>query len=200
VLKGFDDAMAATEDDKKIFLAVKLRDPNLLKGTPYYVEPPEPPSLPPGPPGAPRRNGDAADGPPAPTRGRAGSRQESVRASAHILGAADLALLRCRELAGIRVRQKCRECAPGVPISLIASAVGQIDAGDPILLVKDGASSFYALLLERGFGEAHAGSLAQTLEIFAAKTLFHPEQPDLPAAFEAQVQNAQEAVLALAHQ
>jgi hypothetical protein len=199
VLKGFDASFAATEEDKKIYLATKLRDPSLLKGTKYYVEPPEPPAMAPGPPGGPRRNGDASDGPPAPTRGRAGSRQESVRASAHILGAADLALLRCRELAGIRIRQKCRECAKGVPVALVASTVGQIDAGDPISLVREGASSFYALLLERGFGEAHAGSLAQTLEIFAAKTLFQPEQPDLPSAFAAQVENAQEAVLALAH-
>ena len=111
ILKGFDGAMAATEEDKKVYLAIQLRDPNLLKGTKYYVEPPEPPPMQPGPVGAPGRNGDASDGPPAPTRGRAGSRQESVRASAHIIGAADLALLRCRELAGIRIRQKCRDCA-----------------------------------------------------------------------------------------
>jgi hypothetical protein len=192
MLKGFEDDMAAGEEDKKVYLAVQLNDPNLLKGTPYYVEPIAPPSQPPGPNADPQRNGDAANGPAQPSGGRSGSRQESRTASAHILGAADLALMRCRELAGIRIRHKCKDCADGHPDSLVASVLGPKEVTDPMKLVHGGTDGFKSLLGERGFGEALAASLCQTLEVYAARTLFESKQPDLPSGFLAQVEKARE--------
>lgn len=190
-LKGFPADYEATEDDKKIWLATKLRDPSLLKGTPYYVEPPEPPSLPPGPQAAPRTNGDASNGPRSPGP-RLVSRQESRTASAHILGAADLALLRCRELAGIRIRYKCKDCAEGHPDAVVASVLGPSYVVDPLKLVEGGATSFRELLIAKGFAPVQAESLAQTLEVYAGRTLFEKQHPELPSGFMAQVENAQE--------
>jgi len=191
-LKGFPDSYAATEDDKKIWLATKLRDPSLLKGTPYYVEPPAPAPGQPGPPGAPTTRRDASNGPPNPTNGRNGSRQESRTASAHILGAADLALVRCRKLAGVRIRHKCRDCAEGHPDAVVASVLGPDRVGEPLKLVDGGTEEFYSLLQERGVGTSMAASLCQTLEVYAARTLFENEHPSLPSAFMAQVENALE--------
>jgi hypothetical protein len=191
-LKGYPPSYASTEEDKKIWLATKMRAPELLKGTPYYVEPPAPPPGIPGPAAANGRNGDASNGPPSPTGGRNGSRQESRTASAHILGAADLALLRCRELAGIRIRHKCPDCAPGSPNAIVASVLGQEDVGDPMKLVNGGGDGFQALLVQKGVDESFAASLRQTLEVYAARTLFDDKHPALPAAFTAQVDNAME--------
>ncbi len=191
-LNGFPPDYAASEEEKKVWLAVQLRDPNLLKGTKYYVEPVTPPAGIPGPNVSTTRNGDASNGPPAPSRGRSGSRQESVRASAHILGAADLALVRCRKLAGVRIRHKCSDCAEGHPDSVVASVVGPEAVGEPLKLVDGGTEEFQSLLLERGFQASLAISLCQTLEVYAARTLFQGEHPDLPSAFIAQLENAQE--------
>jgi hypothetical protein len=190
-LKGFPADYKASEDDKKIWLATKLRDPSLLKGTPYYVEPPAPPPGIPGPQAAPTTNGDASNGPRSPGS-RLVSRQESRTASAHILGAADLALLRCRELAGIRIRHKCRDCAEGHPDSVVASVMGPANVVDPLKLVAGGADGFYNFLLEKGFQPSLADGLRKTLEVYAGRTLFDREHPDLPSGFMAQVENAQE--------
>lgn len=190
-LKGFPADYESSEDDKKIWLATKLRDSSLLKGTPYYVEPPAPTPQPPGPQAAPRVNGDAANGPRSPGP-RLVSRQEARTASAHILGAADLALLRCRELAGIRIRHKCKDCAQGHADAVVASVLGPGNVIDPLKLVAGGADGFRSLLLEKGFTHPHAESLAQTLEVFAARTLFEREHPDLPSGFMAQVEQARE--------
>src|SRR5262245_42031539 len=171
-LKGFPEEYAASEEDKKINLAIKLRDPSLLKGTPYYVEPPAPAPGIPGPNGAPTVRRDAANGPPNPTNGRNGSRQESRTASAHIFGAADLALVRCRKLAGVRIRHKCRDCAEGHPDAVVAAVIGPERVGEPLKLVDGGTEEFYSLLLTHGVGESMAASLCQTLQVYAARTLF----------------------------
>ncbi len=191
-LNGYPPAYAASEDDKKVWLAVQLKDPNLLKGTPYYVEPVAPPSLPPGPNGAPPNRRDAANGPPPPRNGRVVSRQESRTASAHILGAADLALLRCRKLAGVRIRHKCPECAKGHPDAIVASILGAENVKPPRELVDGGTEEFLSLLEEIGVGKSLAASLAQTLEVYAARTLFESDHPLLPSAFMAQVESALE--------
>ncbi len=193
-LNGFSKDYASTEEEKKVWLAVQLRDPNLLKGTKFYVEPVAPAAGIPGPTSSTTRNGDAADGPPAPSRGRAGSRQESRTASAHILGAADLALIRCRKLAGVRIRHTCRDCAEGHEDARVASVIGPERVGDTRKLVDGGTEEFYSLLMQHGYGQSLSASLCQTLEIYAARTLFSAEHPELPSAFTAQIENAQKAL------
>jgi len=100
--------------------------------------------------------------------------------------------MRCRELAGIRIRHKCKDCADGQPNSLVASILGPNAVDEPLKLVRGGTEGFESLLLERGFGSALAASLSQTLEVYAARTLFESEHPELPSAFMAQVENARE--------
>jgi len=189
-LKGIPESMAPSDEEKQFLAALKLRQPVELEGQELIVPQRGPqPSM--------NGNADASDGPPQPSGGRSGSRQEAQTASAHILGAADLALLRCRELAGIRIRHRCKDCAEGHPDSLVASVLGSKQVADPMKLVHGGTDGFHALLCERGFGESLASSLCQTLELYAARTLFEGKQPDLPSGFMAQVEHAQEVSSAL---
>jgi len=184
-LKGFDESMAPSEQEKEFLASLKMRQEVELENGELVI-----PQR--GPLAQPSTNGDAADGPATPDAGRNGSRQESRTASAHILGAADLALMRCRELAGIRIRHKCKDCGDGAPDSLVASVMGATKVTDPMKLVHGGTDGFRSLLSERGFGEALAASLCQTLEVYAARTLFETKQPDLPSGFLAQVEKARE--------
>ena len=102
------------------------------------------------PPAQSNGNGDAADGPPDPGA-RLVSRQESRTAS--ILGAAEMALMRCRKLAGVRIRHKCKDCAEGHPESVVASVLGPTEVTDPLKLVQGGAEDFQALLPTRGWSQ-----------------------------------------------
>jgi hypothetical protein len=117
-----------------------------------------------------------------------------------VLGAAELALHRCRELAGVRVRHKCPDCADGQPLSLVASALGENAVGDPVHLVKGGTDGMRDLLTEQGMDADHAGALCKQLEVFAARTLFQTRCPELPSGFVAAVDKALEVSHAVAHQ
>ena len=148
----------------------------------------------------PSTNGDSnpADGPPDPGATSGVSRQESRTASALVLGAAQMALHRCRELAGVRVRHKCPDCADGQPLSLVASALGPVEAPEAVKLVRGGTDGFRELLLEQGMEATHASALCTQLEVFAARTLYEPKCPELPSGFVAAVNKAQEISGALA--
>jgi hypothetical protein len=137
-------------------------------------------------------NGNAADGPPEPGANSGVSRQESRTASARVLGAAELALLRCRELAGVRLRFKCPDCAEGQPASMVASALGEKDAPEPMKLVRGGTDGFQEMLVGDGIDPGQAAALGQQLEVYAARTLYEPRCPDLPSGFVAAVNKAEE--------
>jgi len=137
-------------------------------------------------------NGNAADGPPLPGVNTGVSRQESRTASARVLGAAELALHRCRELAGVRIRHKCSDCAEGHPDSLVASALGAEVAKDPVGLVRGGTDGYRQFLLEQGMDADNAGALCRQLEVYAARTLFEPRCPALPSGFVAAAHKALE--------
>jgi hypothetical protein len=137
-------------------------------------------------------NGNAADGPPNPGVNTGVSRQESRTASGLVLGAAQLALHRCRELAGVRLRFKCPDCGDGKPDALVASILGPELAPDPVKLVTGGTDGFRDLLVERGMSRQQTQALCQQLEVYAARTLYNPECPDLPSGFVAAVTKAQE--------
>ena len=137
-------------------------------------------------------NGNAADGPPEPGTNTGVSRQESRTASGRLLGASELALLRCRELAGVRLRFKCPECAEGQPDSLVASALGQQDTHDPVKLVRGGTDVFQEMLVNQGIGADQASALGKQLEVYAARTLYEPRCPELPSGFMAAVNKAME--------
>ena len=117
-----------------------------------------------------------------------------MNASARIQVAAELALDRCRELAGSRLRTKitnarakeqCPDCAAtikDVPNGLVASALGD-NAPDglpiPRDLVAGGAAAFEARLIRWGADPGGAALLGSAIEQHAARTLFDPD-PQLP--------------------
>jgi hypothetical protein len=109
-----------------------------------------------------------------------------------------LALHRCRELAGVRVRHKCPDCADGQPLSVVASALGESATDDPVKLVSGGTDGFRELLVEQGMEQSQAAALCRQLEVFAARTLFQPQCPELPSGFVAAVNRARETSVALA--
>jgi hypothetical protein len=177
---GWSDKDKMTGDELEQFLALKLRDPSR------------------GPMPSANGNGNAADGPPEPGVNTGVSRQESRTASARVLGAAELALLRCRELAGVRLRFKCPECADGHPLSMVASVLGEQEAPDPVRLVRGGTDCFQELLVGDGIDAIQASALGQQLEMYAARTLYASSCPSLPSGFVAAVSKAQEVSGALA--
>lgn len=204
--KGFNEGSAPDEEETRIRLALKLRDVRLLKGTKYEIEEPDPaeqPDAPPGPQPSTDSPQDAEEGPPAP--GPAGvSRQESR--AAIVRGAAELALYRCREVAGSRIRQQIRARSRTAPELVlidqqsnchVASILGEkrltaLDLNKPLALVKTGADGFCALLEGWGFQDAQARVLSEMILVYAAKTLFQPNLPVLPPGFLAQVERLRE--------
>ena len=118
--------------------------------------------------------------------------------SLRILGAAELALLRCREQAGVRLRRRkatcpdCLEPMKQVPHNQLVAALGPAGMepfGDvsPIDLVAGGADVLRHLLVNWGHADAEAARLASAVELFAARTLFNDRPPQIPAGLIAKV-------------
>lgn len=192
-MKGIDEDMAPSEDEKEFLASLKLRQPIELEDGNLVI--------PQRGPVAQMNGNDPEDGPPSPNGGRVVSRQEARTAS--VLGAAKMALLRCREVAGARLRrhqQGCEECQEATdqkPNAVVASVLGveqvaRLGVRDPMALVQGGADGFYALLCAEGYDSTQAASLKQMIEVYAGKTIFDPRQPELPAGFVAAVEKGLE--------
>jgi hypothetical protein len=162
----------------------------------------------------PSQNGNrdpAADGPPLPgAEGDSGRRTRVVTSSAssyEAMGAAMMALARCRELAGIRLWQKQRNCpqcferADGAPHALVASIVGPETVErlewDPQRLVRGGTDTFRDMLVYWGYTEKQSQAICELIEGFAARTLYDERLPQLPNGFAAHLERAKEAEGAL---
>ncbi len=193
VMKGIPEDFAPTDDEKEFLASLKLRQPIELDGGELVI--------PQRGPVAQSNGNDPENGPPSPNGGRDVSRQEARTAS--VLGAAKMALLRCREVAGARLRrhqQGCEECQQATdrkPNSVVASVLGveqvaRLGVKDPMMLVQGGADGFYSLLCSESCDQVQAKSLSQMIEVYAAKTLFDASQPDLPAGFVAAVEKGLE--------
>jgi hypothetical protein len=212
-LKGIPDSMRASTEEEQIWMAIKMRNPLMLKGTRFdalAVAAAPIPSATPGPDPTADGNRPAADGPPNP--GPAGvSRQESRSLKLH--GGAEFALLRCRELAGARLRTLFKNRHNSVVMAqiegrsnpFVAAILGreqliELEAPEPLQLVKNGAESFYTLCLEWGIEETQGKALVQMIEVYAAKTLFEPRLPSFPAGFAAQCDRAYEVSMTLEQQ
>ena len=111
----------------------------------------------------------------------------------------EAALMRCRELAGIRIKQKerhCPECIEqvrGLPNSVVAATIGQemvkqMGLANTIALVNGGADNLRALLSEYGYEPQQIDTLCEMVEIFASRTLFEAEFPKLPETFTSRLQ------------
>jgi hypothetical protein len=178
---GWTDKDKLAGEEKDEFFALKLRAPELIDGEL---------ALPARGPLPAQNGGNPADGPPSPGTKSGVSRRESVSASV-VAGAAMMALHQCRELAGVRIRHKCADCASGETKSLVAAVVGPNVAKDPGALVRDGADGFRVLLCDWGVPAEQAVSLQGMLELYAARTLFD-RAPRLPSGFVAAIEKAKE--------
>lgn len=189
-LKGIPETMTQSEDEHSEWLAWKMRDATLLPGAPQVT--PER-----GPQPGPADERSPEDGPPSPGT-RDGSRPEG-RNSARVLGAAALAFVRCRELAGSRLRsyqKSCPDClepANGKPNSLVAALVGpdvlpKLNAPAPLKLVSGGGEAFTGLLISWGVADSQAKAVSEMVEVYAARTLFELNPNALPSGFSAHIE------------
>lgn len=205
MMKGIPESMAPSEEEMRISLAIQLHEPKLLKGTRFEIEEPEPVALPPGPRPSTDAPAEAEEGPPPP--GPAGTSREESRASVtEVNGAGALALVRCREVAGSRVRSNLQRrtdaagelaMVDGIPNADVTCTLGEkriVELGlpTPLELVKTGTDGFRNLLIDWGFERSQASVLADMLLVFGAKTLYESKAPALPAGFLAQVERLRE--------
>ena len=157
----------------------------------------------PGPPQDTPADQNGSDGGPALQASAALGREQ------RILGAADYAILRGREMAGARLRSltgpragKCDECQEAivdVPNWLVAATLGK-ERAKPYLntsgpgttgngnLVAGVADAFAAVVAGMGVAPAWASELGRLVEQHAAKTLFQETPDPLPAGFSVLLQ------------
>ena len=184
--KGFEDEDEPTQDELDEMLAVALNSTELLG-----IEPPTPVVVAPPPP---IEEDAPADAEPETEDDEPADDERQIRdaASARVLGAAELAIHRCREMAGSRLRSKhrtrpelnvCDGAANGQVAALLGPVTLEQLGSAPADLVKDGAASFRTLLATWGHGENETAALATLLEAYAARTLFAERPPSAPAGF-----------------
>ena len=147
-------------------------------------------------------NPQADQGPPPPgPEGDSGRKTRVVASATRELGAAEMALHRCRELAGIRIlnqERKCPDCveaANGKAKIMVAAAIGADNVTrlqlDPRTLVKGGTDALAPLLTTWGYSSSQAGTICEMVELYAARTLFQTEV-SLPKSLESQITQIQE--------
>lgn len=188
MMKSIPESFKQTEEEHNEWLETKLV--RIRETQPTAAEAAKNPAE--GPQGSQKNVADIREG------------KKAVAASGRELGAAELALLRCREMAGIRLRRSkncpsCLEAAAGQPAAMVASLVGT--EGVQLLgitntreLVKGGADQFRSLLSSWGYTDAGAEVLAQIVEAHAARTLFEQKLPQMPPGFVAHVERTREAM------
>lgn len=207
-MKGINPTFAPDDEEFQLQLAIKMNNPALLPDKYLPRGLPEPVQQP-GPNAGPQNGRNPEEGPPSPGT-RDVSRPESRTASAEIMGAAKLALIRCREIAGSRIRsfqKSCPEClepAHGKPNAMVASLLGvetlkAMNVPSSLKLVAGGTEGFRSLLLGMGYPESQAGALCEMIEVYAARTLYEKGQPALSSGFAAHVDRIQETVDAMGH-
>jgi hypothetical protein len=180
-LKNIPEDFAPTQEEHDEWLAIKLRDPSVMGLEPTPTDPSQGPP-PPGP------------------EGDSGRQTRVVASVSRELGAIEMAIARCRELAGIRLRKKERsfpECimlAHGQPSSMVASIIGTESihqmSTTAAALVKGGADTLRSMLLAWGYSGEQITVLGELVESYAARTLFEARQPVLPSGFAAAVEHA----------
>ena len=195
---GTPEELAPDDEEFRVFLAIRMREPAFLKGTQYEIEEPEPGPMEPGPQADPSRNGnDPEEEPPAP--GPAGvSRRESR--SLALRGAAEMAIIRCRSLAGSKIRTRHRKAEEFAqfcdkPNFSLAAAAGQsllekMGTPLPLELVKGGSDDFVGFCEAWSIQPTQAQAMGQMIEVFSAKTLFEEGMPQFPSGLTAAIERA----------
>lgn len=187
-VNGFTEADRMGDDEHQEWLAIQLRDKSFLVGTEADMEGPV--------------ESETVDKTMPEPEDSALSEEDAAAATVvasanRVCGAAELALERCRELAGSRLVSMarkpsgCPDCAErvkGMPNSLVASAFGveQIAglSATPAALVAGGADTFQRAVEQMGVGKPEARKMALMVEKQAADTLTSETVPKLPRGFE----------------
>lgn len=193
---GATEQAAPAEDELDRRIAVMLKDlPRALGEEPEEGET------------APQDGGTGGDTdetpPDQPPRVRNGNGRPQEAVAAMVLGAAELAVERTRELAGNRLKgraQHCDECRKrmeGSPPALIAANLGALVVGDLISgqiressLVAGGARPFRDTVQKWGVEQEWAEELEQQIESHALRTLYEQQPPPMPAGFHTLVARA----------
>jgi len=206
---GFSGEDAPSEDERRVWIAVHARDPLLaLTGEPT---PAKETNAPPPAETGPSRNGDATTQvpggtspetertpPPEPTEvggDAVVSSGDLGPQAARVLGAADLALHRARELAGSRLRsyakrdREAQKLIDGVRPALVPATLGReraraLRAPSERELVAGVRETLAEALRLWGVDDAIADPLADRVEQHAARTLFDARPAPLPRSFE----------------
>ena len=198
---GFTEDDAPDEDEHNEWLAIELHDASFIPG---HEKQPVPGQL--GPDGQPlvpgaTQPGEVAKVPPDTQEAAPAPAEVPLAASAalvqRVVGAAELAVERTRELAGSRLRSKakgcveCRELIDPVGNSLVAAALGAERVEDfasiPVL-TAGGTDSFKTMLGRWGVPVDTVEKLAALVERHAASHLLEGQAVPLPRAFAGYVE------------
>lgn len=192
----FTDDDAMDDDEYQTWLATKLGDPNELPEKWQQVDPAsQRPSLPvtqqpPGAESADDKTGTAIPKGPPSTEGQTASLER-------MMGAAEMALVRCREKAGAKAKaaaqgcDPCRELVASVAPESVVATLGPDTCGDlgldAVALCAGGADSFVSQAVRWGWPLKHAQALGEMLEMHAARNLFDGGAVGVPAGFAGHV-------------
>ena len=188
---GFTDDDKPSDDELNRMLAVKLRQPALIAGelpekagTVNIPEAGGPPVATPASQPAQANGTEPANGKTAVQPGPPKGTDEKALQAAAFAGAAEAALIRCRELAGSRLVTKVRNsrneewqaAIVGAPQHLVASALGEralleLHAPPAAELVEGGASALAAVAATLGVDHEDAVYAGRLVEAHAARTL-----------------------------
>lgn len=184
--RGWQDDDAPSDEERRRYLAIKLRDATLLGIEPAEAEePPETDETGRDLPHSEPAQGPSEDEEPDDLPASANGRLEDA-----LFGAAQAALYRGRELAGSRLlglRRSCEDCfagAEGVPKHEIAAYLGETTVHELATscadLVAGAGACFADVAVQLGLDREHADTLARRIEEYAADTLLESEPSPVP--------------------
>jgi hypothetical protein len=138
---------------------------------------------------------DQTDGPAPPGPEGDSGRKSRATANGRPLGVVELAIMRCRELAGIRIKQRAQRSFPdrlefieSLPFGDIAAVMGvetlrELGVSNTLGLVTGGADNLRSLLKVWGYSKDQADLFGEVVEVHAARTLYGLDFPDVDEHF-----------------
>lgn len=195
----FSEDQRPSDEEFQTWLAVKLNDASLLpeKWQPQTVRVPASSegdtAVTTTPPGEAEQSGASKGEMPDTKPESPGDIQDASQTASldRMLGAAEMAVVRCREKAGAKAKAAAQGCAPcktkldGVNTDSVVATLGPETCGDlgldVLALCAGGADAFVAQAVRWGWTPVQAQALGEMVETHAARNLFDPEVGGLPA-------------------